>query len=105
MAVIPVSNADLVGANPPTENAGTGTDSMVNDGRTVLHVENVGAGPETVTVAAVGACNHLFLHDVVVTIPAGSERAIGPFPVDRFGASLTVTGTNANTHLKGIRTP
>lgn len=45
----------------------------------VLHVKNGGAAATDVTVVTGGTVDGLAVADVVVNIPAGQERLIGPF--------------------------
>jgi hypothetical protein len=66
-------------------------DTFDNNGRVGFHVKNGGASPCVVTVNSVTACDQGFDHDLVVTVPAGSDRIIGPFPTARFGTPVEVT--------------
>lgn len=84
MALLNVQKASLTGLAPAFVAASAGGDSFVNDGKTVLHVKNGGASEITVTINSQQPCNYGFDHDVVVAVPAGGERIIGPFRQDRF---------------------
>lgn len=64
--------------------AAAATDTFPNDGNTVLIVKNDSAADITVTIDSARPCNYGFDHDVSVTVPAGGERVIGPFPRNRF---------------------
>lgn len=73
----------------PTYNAAAATDVLQqNDGRTVILVKNDGASPTNVTIDDTGSQTPVgasaFTPDVVVAVPAGEERLIGPFSVNRF---------------------
>lgn len=51
-----------------------------------LHVKNASAAAITVTVDAVRLCDHGFDHNLVVAVPAGADRMVGPLPSVRFSA-------------------
>jgi hypothetical protein len=85
MALLTVQTPSLSGVEP-TFAAATATtgDTFANSGREVLYVKN-GAGVSTdVTIDSVTACDQGFDHDIVVTVLAGDEAIIGPFPTGRF---------------------
>jgi len=84
MAELSVQQTGLTGLSPVFSAADVGGDTFVNDGRTVLYVQNGGAVDTTVTVDSPTPCNYGYEHDVQVTVPAGEERVIGPFRQDRF---------------------
>jgi len=62
---------------------------FLNSGRAFLHVKNGAASDITVTVNSRQTCSQGFDHDVVVTVTAGEERMIGPFPQARFNDAST----------------
>jgi hypothetical protein len=71
----------------------TGNTLAGNDGRVFLHFKNTNAAVRNVTVAAAAPCNRGTLHNAgPVTIAATTgDQMIGPFPVDWFGGTLTIT--------------
>lgn len=82
--------------------AGAGGDTISpSDGKTFIHVKNGGGSSITVTVTAVGQCSQGFLHDAVVVIAAGLDRAIGPFDSNRFTniSSQVAVGYSAVTSV------
>ena len=71
-----------------------GGDSALNiGGDVILHVKNGGAGVLTVTVTAqrtskqIGGFGVLTKADIAVSVAAGQERFIGPFPIRAFNDS------------------
>lgn len=66
------------------EAANVDGNSVVNNGATNLHVVNGGGVSIDVTVTAQNKCNQGYLHDLVVAVPAGEERVIGPFTVAHY---------------------
>lgn len=102
-AVLTVQDVSLAGLNPSYAAAGAGGDSFPNDGATFLHVKNGGGGPITVTIDDVGSASPeaaaAFDPDPDVSVPAGEERMIGPFPKDRFDAT---DGTGVNVSYSGV---
>lgn len=99
MAVLTVLAVAQAGVGPTYVAAGAGGDTFANNGNTMLHVKNASGGALTVTVDSQKTCDQGFDHDVVVSVPAGSERMIGPFPVSRFGrtASVSYSGVTSLT--------
>lgn len=65
--------------------AAGGGDQLTPGDTTFLHVKNGGGSSVTVTVTSTQACSQGQLHNLVVAVPAGSDRPIGPLPVTRFG--------------------
>lgn len=55
-----------------------------NDGRSILHVVNGGGSPTTVTIVTTYSAGGLDLPDQTVSVPAGEERMIGPFPTNLY---------------------
>lgn len=97
MALLTVYAATPTGTQvtPVTPTAATG-DTFVNDGATKFWVKNASGGSINVTIKSPNTCSfglsNNAAHDIVVAVPAGQEKAIGPFPVDRFNdASGLVT--------------
>lgn len=90
MAAMAVNRPGVAGAAPGLA-AVSASDTFVNDGRCLLHVKNGGVGSTNVTIDDVGTPNPgsatSFNPDVVVAVPAGEERVIGPFPTARFNTS------------------
>ncbi|MCA9940552.1 MAG: hypothetical protein KC418_18065 [Anaerolineales bacterium] len=53
----------------------------------LLYVANGGGSPITVTIQTPGTVDGLAVADRTVTIPAGSNRWIGPFPKEQYRQS------------------
>lgn len=70
----------------PTYNPATVTDgdSFVNDGRTWVHVKNGSASPVTLTIAVPQTVDGLDVADRTVSVAAGAEKVIGPFPTTTY---------------------
>jgi hypothetical protein len=86
-SAITVQAAALAGLNPTYGAANVDGNYFLNSGKEYLHVKNGGASPITATINSQVNCNQGFDHDVAVSVPAGGERIIGPFPKDRFNDS------------------
>jgi len=90
MATLLVKDVIKTGLNPNSPvyvSCAEGGDEAANNDYTFLHVVNGHSGALEVTVNSVKACDQGFDHDVVVSVPAGEERMIGPFDRGRFNDS------------------
>lgn len=79
----------------PTYAAVSASDTFPNNGRTFLHVKNTDGSICTVTVDSTKNCDQGVDHDAVTTVPATTgDKMIGPFEVERYGSTPTVTFSN-----------
>lgn len=87
MATLASQKITRAGMAPTYAAAAVGGDRFTPDSNTFLHVKNGSGGAITVTIAAtkVPLPNMTIANDVV-SVPAGGERMIGPFPYDTFVA-------------------
>lgn len=91
MAAITVQQIDLEGLTPAGGTAATAAgDTFINNGRTVILVEDTGTTAPTVTVNSLVDCSQGEDHNVVVAIGAGGAAYIGPFPMNRFNNAAGV---------------
>lgn len=86
MATLTKQTVDRDGLNATYDAAASGGDQWANGGQEVLHVKNGDTAGHTVTVASQVAAPvpGTAKSDVAVTVPAGEERFIGPFPKGNF---------------------
>lgn len=84
MALLTVQNISLTGLTPTFTAADSLGDEFPNDGNAFLVVKNDGASDITVTIDSQKPCSYGYDHDITVTVPAGGEKWIGPFPQSRF---------------------
>lgn len=90
------------GLTPTLSSAASGGDSFKNTGREFLFIKNADASVHTVTVAAQDSTvsteqyGKLTKNDAEITVAAGKEGFIGPFPPSVFNsngqASITYDG-------------
>jgi hypothetical protein len=90
MAQLTVQKIALIGITPVFNVAAVGGDTFINNGRTFLHVKNGGASSITVTIDSKVLSNYGTDVDIVITIPAGSEKIFGMFDQVRFGSNLGI---------------
>lgn len=83
MALLAAQAVTLTGLNPSFA-AAANTDTIKADGRTTLWVKNGAGAPINVTVVTPKTDNGLAVADLVVAVPAGEQRLIGPFGRDLF---------------------
>lgn len=84
MANLTVQKTSKVGLTPVFTAADVAGDLFSNTGDVILYVKNDDASDKVVTIDSVRKCDQGFDHDIAVTITAGSEEMIGPFPTHRF---------------------
>lgn len=105
MADLVVSTVIRTGAGltePSKVAAAGGGDTFTNDGNTFLWVSNGSGGALTVTVNAQKNCDQGFDHDVAISVGAGADIMMGPFPKSIFNgasnkASITYSGVTSLT--------
>jgi hypothetical protein len=95
MAEITPQAASLTGLTP-TFAAAADADQVRCNGRTLLWVKNGSGSPINVTIVTTIQYAGLAVADVVVAVPAGGEKLIGPFERSIFG------GSGANRDLAEI---
>lgn len=88
MAVLTVQDAAISGLAESLVAAAGGGDSFDNNGNCLLEVVNGGGGSINVTIDDPNSPNpgsaSAFNPDVVIAVPNGTTRLIGPFPPFRF---------------------
>lgn len=95
MAALTVQNITLSTSLTPTfAAADVGGDSFLNNGRTFLYIRNASGSPITITVLSQVDCSQGHDHDIIITVPAGSEEMCGPFNVSRFKSVAGVVNVN-----------
>lgn len=82
MALLDVDTIARTGVSPNYNDAAVGGDTFMNDTerRTFLAVRNNGASSITVTIATAMTVDGLQVADRAVSVGAGVEMFIGPFP-------------------------
>lgn len=80
MAELEIYESALGGDEIPFVAADPAGDTVDHFKDLAVFVRNGGAATRTVTFAATKPCNQGVLHHLVVAIPAGEERFVGPFP-------------------------
>lgn len=103
MATLTTQTITQAGTTPTYVAAAAGGDKLNPGPTTFVHVKNGGAGSITVTVDSVAPCSQGADHNLVVSVPNGEERMIGPLPADRFASatdglvSITYSGVTTVT--------
>lgn len=102
MANLATQQIGITGTNPTYASAGGSGDTVGPDDRTFLHVKNGDASSHSVTVAVPGSEYGQPRADVVVAVPAGESRFIGPLIHDLADSSdgrvhVTYTATTSMT--------
>lgn len=103
MAVLTTTVPTPAGVAPTYNTAAGGGDRAACGPKNYLHVKNASGGSLTVTVDSVVPCNYGSDHDLVVAVPAGAERVIGPLIPERYAsisdglAAVTYSGVTSLT--------
>ena len=85
MPEITVQQISTSGLTPVAGTAATAAgDTVINNGRTYIEIVDGATTAPTVTIASQVDCNQGFTHDLVVAVPSGGTKKIGPFPPNRF---------------------
>lgn len=87
MATLSQQTIGFTGAAVTYSAAAGGGDNALPDPRAFLHVKNGGGSPINVTVTVPGSTFLQFNPDIVVAVPNGGERLIGPLLNDLADAS------------------
>lgn len=82
---------------PAGASASAGGDTMPNDGKTFLKVNNAGGSPCVVTLDAIANCDQGFDHNAGGSVAAGTEEHFGPFPTKIFGSAVAITYDQVTT--------
>jgi hypothetical protein len=90
MAQLTAQKILLTGITPVYNVAAVGGDTFLNNGRTFLHIKNDGVSAITATIDSKALSNFGTDVDVIVSIPAGSEKIIGTFDPVRFDNDLGI---------------
>jgi hypothetical protein len=92
VAVLTTQTISQAGLGVTEVAAGAGGDKFTPGSSTLLQVKNASGGSINVTVDSQKTCDQGFDHNLVVAVPAGATRLIGPFPGKRFvGADKKVS--------------
>lgn len=86
MALLTTQDIGYSGLGPTYGAAATGDTFAPGDG-VFVHAKNGSAAAITVTITTPNTVAGLAIADVAVSVPAGGERMIGPFPRQHFGRS------------------
>ncbi|MFD1627654.1 hypothetical protein [Azospirillum griseum] len=110
MAQLPTQRPTEAGAALTYAAADPPGDSFLNTGKEVVHVKNGGGGPITLTVKSrnvapeVPGYGPVAKPDRAVTIPAGGDRLIGPFPIKAFTEPTTSRVSMTYSSTTGVTT-
>jgi len=98
MAVTLVPNAiDRVGTvaySAPTQALDTVSNQVANNGAMWLELKNSGASTYTVTFTLNGTIDGVASPGKVVSLAAGADKIVGPFPTSEYGTTLNFVAQN-----------
>lgn len=102
---ITATQATRAGTTLPAATAGdtANGNSVQNDGRIALVVENTGAGSHGITFHTARTVDGLTGPVRSETIPASARRLFGPFPPTDYGTTLNFNVANAELTVQAIR--
>lgn len=102
MATLSIQTIARAGLTPSYASAAGGGDEFANTGIQFAHIKNGSGGDIVVTIATPNSVDGLAIADRTVTVSAGSEEMIGPFPVAHYNdanskVQLTYDGVTSLT--------
>lgn len=89
-----VQEVALAGITLSFEAANADGNSFANDGNVILYVKNGDASSHTVTIPTPATVGGMAVEDLTVSVPAGGEKVVGPFPTHVFNQSGGVVYVN-----------
>lgn len=89
MAFLTTQVVDPTGPTITYAAAAGGGDTCEASSDLEFRVKNGSGAPITVTVTSPTPCNQGSTHNLVVAVPAGAEKAIGPLSPQRFASPVT----------------
>lgn len=89
MAALATQSPSPSGTAPTYAAASAGGDSVESGEDVFVHVKNSDIAAHTMTVESPTPCNQGSTHNLVVAVPAGGERIVGPLPTPRFAQAST----------------
>ncbi|MBP2232565.1 hypothetical protein J2847_005894 [Azospirillum agricola] len=114
MAHITAQTTSEAGAALTYSAAGSSGDSFTNTGKELLHIKNGAGSPVTLTIKSRNATpspdgfGPVSKPDRTVTVPAGGDRIVGPFPLKAFNDSnsrVSMTYSSATSVSAAIIAP
>lgn len=101
MAALSTEVVDIDGLSPTEATPAGGGDTIVAGPRAFIRVYNGSGGSINVTVSATFAKNGLDLEDLVVAVPNGEAKYIGPIDRETFGnaSGLAAVATSDQTSV------
>ena len=87
MATVAVQPITRTGLEAAYSAASGGGDKFRPGKHTFLHIVNGGGSDITATIATPATVQGMAVADVAVTVTAGEERFVGPFPPELFAAT------------------
>lgn len=102
---IAATQASRSGTVLPAATAGdvVNGNSVQNDGRVVLIVNNTGASSRTITFQTTVSVDGLTAPVRSETVPAGETQVFGPFPPNDYGTTLGFNVDNAELTVQVLR--
>jgi hypothetical protein len=98
VAALTINTIALTGLDDPTpEAAAEAGDTFVNDGKTVLRIDEDGTESTTITINSLVNCDQGHDHDITLTVN-NETKWIGPFPPNRFNNSSGATSITYSAH-------
>ncbi len=94
MALLSEQTPSQAGTDITFAAAAAGGDTFRPGDTTSFRAKNASTAAKTLTFNSIRPCDQGADHDLVVSVPAGGERDIGPFPAARFagpGGLVSVT--------------
>lgn len=84
---VDVTNAVVTGVILPYASAHVDGNMFANDGNVAVHIKNASGAPVTATFQTPAKVGGVDVAELAVSVPAGSDRLVGPFATGVFNQS------------------
>lgn len=101
-SALSVQRINRNGLTPAYEAANVDGNSFTNSGHQFLHLKNGGTAAQTITIQTPLQVHGLAVADLSVSVAAGSEVMLGPFPQRTFGGEVLVDYSAVTSLTVGV---
>lgn len=87
MASITLTDSTISGFTVTTQSASSGGDYLINNGNTLLYIENNSLSSINLTIDSPNQCSQGHYHDEIIAVASGAKKFIGVLNQKQFNDS------------------